>query len=336
MNRLSSTLRLKVIGRCNRKCCFCHEEGGLSGVESMAITSNLVRTVDSLCKALKINVISLTGGEPLLYEEIVKLVDALAASDIERRFSMTTNGTVEKDRAFWQELTRNGLSKVNVSVPDWLDGITQADSAHYSLGGGTSRGATLLDTQVATIGLLNEIGVNVDVNSVVFNDYAFTFSVLRMLLDLQSQGLRFRIMLLPDLTSSETIRNSFEVLERLRTAGGLQLVERVGLPASSNSVTEYSADGRSIYFKSTMMEAIGAPLTTEPYYAAGICDGCPVRERGECQEGFYGPRLEQREGTLWVRLCLHRRTDKSHHVLQPAVGFMESSEFRALSKLWNT
>ena len=68
---------------------------------------------------LGISKVKLTGGEPLIREDVVEIVKGIAAIPGLEDLSMTTNGTLLA--SFAKELCANGLKRVNVSLPT-LDG----------------------------------------------------------------------------------------------------------------------------------------------------------------------------------------------------------------------
>jgi len=68
---------------------------------------------------LGISKVKLTGGEPLIREDVVEIVKGIAAIPGLEDLSMTTNGTLLA--SFAKELSTNGLKRVNVSLPT-LDG----------------------------------------------------------------------------------------------------------------------------------------------------------------------------------------------------------------------
>ena len=106
-----TNLRITVTHRCNYRCFYCHMEGE-SGFEE--ITVDEVARLVRIASRLGINKVKLTGGEPLVREDIVELVkaiDEVKPSDL----AMTTNGSLLKGLA--SKLVDAGLRRVNVSLP---------------------------------------------------------------------------------------------------------------------------------------------------------------------------------------------------------------------------
>ena len=78
------------------------------------LTFEEIQQVVAVSVPLGIDKIRLTGGEPLVRKDIVKLVQMIAEVDGVKDISMTTNGILLSQ--FAQELAGAGLQRVNVSL----------------------------------------------------------------------------------------------------------------------------------------------------------------------------------------------------------------------------
>jgi len=107
--RLVSGLRISLTQRCNFNCFFCHQEGE-SGPNG-EVTPDEIEAVVSVAAELGINKIKLTGGEPLLRDDVVEIVRRI--SPYVDEVSMTTNGYMLKEKAC--NLKEAGLKRVNIS-----------------------------------------------------------------------------------------------------------------------------------------------------------------------------------------------------------------------------
>ncbi|HEY4675092.1 MAG TPA: GTP 3',8-cyclase MoaA [Candidatus Bathyarchaeia archaeon] len=110
-------LRVAITRRCNLQCQYCHMEGeekpaGNLG-EEMTV-DEIVRIV-SVAVKLGISKIKLTGGEPLMRNDIGEIVKKIASIEGLSDLSMTTNGTLLASAA--EELHANGLERLNISLP---------------------------------------------------------------------------------------------------------------------------------------------------------------------------------------------------------------------------
>src|SRR5512136_517349 len=86
-------LRISVTDRCNLRCRYCMPEEGIMLKQHRDILSfdEIVAVVEIAVK-LGINKIRLTGGEPLVRKDIVRLVSMIAGVDGIDDLAMTTNG----------------------------------------------------------------------------------------------------------------------------------------------------------------------------------------------------------------------------------------------------
>ncbi|HID60461.1 MAG TPA: GTP 3',8-cyclase MoaA [Hadesarchaea archaeon] len=108
-------LRISVTEKCNLDCFYCHREGCLESRREM--TADEVGKVVEVSREFGVRKIKLTGGEPLLRDDIVDVVRAVAGAGI-GEVSMTTNGVLLSGVA--HELAEAGLDRVNISL-DTLD-----------------------------------------------------------------------------------------------------------------------------------------------------------------------------------------------------------------------
>ncbi len=114
-NRRINYLRISVTDRCNLRCRYCMpEEGILLKQHKDILTFDEITEVVEVAVRLGINKIRLTGGEPLVRKDIVKLVAMIAAVDGIDDLSMTTNGVLLGELA--APLKEAGLKRVNISL----------------------------------------------------------------------------------------------------------------------------------------------------------------------------------------------------------------------------
>lgn len=112
-------LRISVTDRCNLRCIYCMPKEGIRHVpvEDVLTYEEIIKIV-SVCSSLGITKIRITGGEPLVRKDVIKLVSDIAGLNAIEDLSMTTNGVLLKDYA--RELKSVGLIRVNISL-DTLD-----------------------------------------------------------------------------------------------------------------------------------------------------------------------------------------------------------------------
>ena len=119
MPRRISYLRLSIIGKCDMECGYCIPCRRLSSARD--IPSLSLNEISTLVRAFAENGVTkvrLTGGEPLLRDDLVEIVRSVAATPGVSTVGLTTNGVRLGGLA--GELADAGLQCVNVSL-DSLD-----------------------------------------------------------------------------------------------------------------------------------------------------------------------------------------------------------------------
>ena len=108
-------LRVSVTDRCNLRCIYCNPLGKGGFLAEPDILSFVeIQRVVRLSAKCGITRVRLTGGEPLVRDNVVDLVHRLAdISEIED-LSLTTNGILLEQMA--GELKNAGLKRINVSL----------------------------------------------------------------------------------------------------------------------------------------------------------------------------------------------------------------------------
>lgn len=137
--RIHTSLRLSVTDRCNIRCYYCMPETGAQFVPKDRILSfeEMHRLACLLVQQGGIRDIRITGGEPLVRQEIPRLIEMLAGIEKLEDLSLTTNGILLADQA--QALRQAGLKRLNISL-DTLDEtifrkITRRDGLEKTLQG---------------------------------------------------------------------------------------------------------------------------------------------------------------------------------------------------------
>ena len=120
------SLRISITNRCNVKCFYCHHDGIVP--ENYEMTSNEMQRIVKVAKEIGIEKIRLSGGEPLIREDIVDIVTKISSVGF-RDISLTTNGVLLGKYA--EQLYNAGLTRVNVSFdtlnPETYKRITKRD-----------------------------------------------------------------------------------------------------------------------------------------------------------------------------------------------------------------
>jgi len=110
-------LRISVTDRCDLRCVYCMKEKMTFLPKNEILT---LEEIERLCDnfiSMGVKKIRLTGGEPLVRKDIVKLIKNL---NLKKRntnlneITLTTNGTLLEKYA--KDLKENGINRINVSI----------------------------------------------------------------------------------------------------------------------------------------------------------------------------------------------------------------------------
>ncbi len=123
-------LRLSITDRCNLRCSYCMPKDGVPKLDhSDVLRYEEILNVARIAAAMGISKIRITGGEPLVRKEVLKLCESIAKSPGLKSLSLTTNGVLLSD--FAGELVRVGIKRINISLdtlrPERFAAITRRD-----------------------------------------------------------------------------------------------------------------------------------------------------------------------------------------------------------------
>ena len=113
--RVIDDLRISLTDRCNFRCIYCMPAEGLPWLPKREIlTYEEILRLARIFIDLGIGTIRLTGGEPLMRQDIDILIAGLTRLEPDLDLSMTTNGFFLKEKA--PRLAEAGLKRINVSL----------------------------------------------------------------------------------------------------------------------------------------------------------------------------------------------------------------------------
>jgi GTP 3',8-cyclase len=121
-------LRISVTDKCNLRCVYCMPEEGLPWLKREELLSyeeiaDVVRTM----AGMGLRRVRLTGGEPLVRQDLPRLVALISAVDGIHDISLSTNAVLLADMA--GELRRAGVNRLNISLdsldPERFDAIVR-------------------------------------------------------------------------------------------------------------------------------------------------------------------------------------------------------------------
>lgn len=137
-------LRVSVTQKCNLRCPFCHREGEDTG-SGIEMTPEEMARIVRVAASLGVTKVKLTGGEPLLRDDIDEIAKGISSIPAIEDLAMTTNGVLLKNKA--EQLHDSGVRRLNISfvsldphvyqevtsghLGDVLDGIIEAAHAGF-------------------------------------------------------------------------------------------------------------------------------------------------------------------------------------------------------------
>ncbi|MBD1424397.1 GTP 3',8-cyclase MoaA [Sphingobacterium arenae] len=188
IGRSFKVLRVSLLDRCNFACTYCVCEDGItSAIPRPVVLSSdeLIDLIGRLHDVLHLQTIRLTGGEPLLYPDLPKLITGIRQLGI-HDIKMTTNGFLLAKKV--TSLQEAGLRSINVS----LDALSETPFFRVTKRAGVKQ---VIEGIIAA----KKIGLEVKINTVIMAgendkeilpllDFAFRHGIKIRFLELMGMG----------------------------------------------------------------------------------------------------------------------------------------------------
>lgn len=223
-NRPLRDLRISVTDRCNFRCTYCmpaeifHERFEFLSKQKLLSFEEIERVTRLIVESGAVK-LRLTGGEPLVRQEIEKLVEMLAQLDGVEDLAMTTNAVLLTKKA--QLIADAGLQRVTVSL-DSLD-----EEVFQHMNGGRATVADVLEgLEAAERADLTPIKVNTVVQRGV-NDH----TIVEMAQFCKDKGYILRFIEYMDVGTMngwrlDDVVPAQEIVERIDASLALEPIER--------------------------------------------------------------------------------------------------------------
>ena len=119
-NRPITYLRVSVTDLCNQRCRYCMPEVGICkrSREEMLTEDETIRAIETAA-SLGIKQVRITGGEPLVKPNIVRICERAAAVEGINEVCVTTNGVRLPELA--KPLRAAGVSRINISLDTLIE-----------------------------------------------------------------------------------------------------------------------------------------------------------------------------------------------------------------------
>ena len=182
------TLRVSLLTRCNLGCVYCNaddETVNHGGSSSRLPAKTLLQHIARLHSLLQLETIRLTGGEPLLYPDLVQVIEGIKDMGISE-IKLTTNGFLLERWA--KPMKQAGMTSINVS----LDAIDEDVFFLISKRNNVQR-------IINGIRAAKEVGFDIKINSVIMKginesqllpllEYAFEENITIRFLEVMAMG----------------------------------------------------------------------------------------------------------------------------------------------------
>ena len=107
---MNKELRLIVTRKCNYDCYFCHGEGVEKGTKEVFDSKDYKYLVDFCKRKYGWNTVTITGGEPLVRDDILEIVNCMKELDL--KTTLVSNGElIDRNMACFE-----GIDRLNVSI----------------------------------------------------------------------------------------------------------------------------------------------------------------------------------------------------------------------------
>lgn len=136
--RAHTYLRISVTDRCNLRCTYCMPPEGLAWKQRDELLSyEEIMRVARVFVSMGIDKIRITGGEPMVRQNLDVLLSQLSGLDGLNTLAMTTNGMLLAPQA--KQLKQAGLNAINISLdtlrPERFKQIAKRDGFHAVMAG---------------------------------------------------------------------------------------------------------------------------------------------------------------------------------------------------------
>ena len=151
-------LRVSVTDKCNLRCIYCMDEKDNSFLKNdEKLTDDEIYRIVKESSKLGIKKVRITGGEPLVRPDLIKLVSKINSITGIEEIYLTTNGILLADMI--DELAVNGLKGVNIS----LDSLNEERFNKLTRLGKLNKVLEAIDKAIS-------LGIKVKLNTVIVND----------------------------------------------------------------------------------------------------------------------------------------------------------------------
>lgn len=306
-------LRISVTDRCNFRCVYCMPAEGLAWLPKQEILSyEEISEVVRQLAPLGLRRLRITGGEPTIRPDIVRLIGMLKAVEGIEDIALSTNGA--KLPAMARELKAAGLDRVNISAdslrPERIVAIARRDLKFDPVRA----------FEAALDAGLEPVKVNVVVMRGLNDDEVEDFARLTLRLPIHVRFIELMPVGEMAHLTDEHIVGSDEVLRRVATIAPL---EAASGPAKGNGPAKY-------YRLQGAAGTVGV-ITPMTHTYCGDCNRVRLTADGRLRTCLYGDHEVNLREPLRAGLGLEplfvqalAEKPKEHNLLQLKVGGLKA------------
>ncbi len=158
-----TSVRVSITQKCNLNCFYCHHEGETSDLRE-EMTAEEIERVMRVVSSYGIEKVKLTGGEPLMRDDILEIVHRINGIPGICEVSMTTNGTLL--HRFADSLADAGLARVNISLDTlkpqtyrMITGVNALDDVLSGIRGAVNAGLSPVKINMVLLRSVNDCEV---------------------------------------------------------------------------------------------------------------------------------------------------------------------------------
>jgi cyclic pyranopterin phosphate synthase len=219
-------LRVSITDRCNLSCVYCSPKRKKTHFASSELLTleEIARFVRTACRH-GLRKVRITGGEPLLRDDVVEIVSAIKASGVPD-ISLTTNGVLLARAA--RELKAAGLDRVNIS----LDTLNPVRYSEMTGGGDINRVWEAIDEAEATG--LSPVKINVVPIRGINDEEVVDFASLTLGRDFHIRFIEYMPVGRTSICLKGVCVKKDELMEKISALGNLRKLPFMGKGPSRN------------------------------------------------------------------------------------------------------
>lgn len=297
-------LRISVTDRCNLRCIYCMpEEGIVNKPHDELLTFEEIIKLVKIFTSIGIRKIRLTGGEPLVRNGIIALIQELGKIDKIEELALTTNG--ELLSGLMDRLKKTKLKRINISLdtlkPDRFKTMTRGGSLEKVIDGiNLARSAGFRAIKLNTVVMK---GVNDD-EIIDFADFAFERGVILRFIEFMNVTPLWR-------------EKCYMPIDEIR--------ERCALKYKLHDVVEVAGSGPAVYYAVDGKGTLGFINTNLDN--CNRCSRLRLTSTGELKTCLYEPEGLYLKNLLRNNVC----TEEIRDIVQARVEQKNRIDYR----LWN-